>query len=83
MGNKQLKIGDQIVYSVPNSSGLQWGFISKIAGGNIFCRFWSELMLGSIRTISTGELCKRENLKLTWPNVPEEIISAWLKFLNK
>ncbi len=83
MGNKQFKNGDQVFHFLPDSSSSEYGFISIIVNGNIFCRFWSGMMLGSIRNISTGELCSKENLRLTGQNVPQEIISAWLKFLNK
>ncbi len=79
----KLTVGDQIAYSSHNLDQNEYGFISKINNGNIYCRFWSGMMLGSIRNISTGELCTMENLILTGPNVPQEIINAWLKFLNE
>ena len=80
MNIKLLKIGDQIVFKYPHGKR-EYGFVTSITD-RVFCRFWSESNLGSLRTLSCSEACDIELIEKTGENVPQEIINAWLGYIE-
>ncbi len=78
----EFKIGDQIVYDPGHESGIEHGFVTDVRSETVFCRFWSPTNLGSLRTLANSEGCPFSSLSKTGENVPQEIIEAWLKYLE-
>lgn len=78
---ESFKIGEQIVF-IYSHGEKQYGFVTGQNDKYIFCRFWSKDNLGSLRTLSSSEACLLENLQKTGENVPQQIIDAWLNYLD-
>ena len=62
------KMGTQIVY-VPNHAlgdinheAVEQGFVTASKTDGAFCRFWSRIYPGELRTTANSEFCKYENL---------------------
>ena len=82
MKKEVLERGDQIVFTYSHGAK-QWGFVTSKNSKHVFCRFWSDLNLGSLRTLSCSEGCEPSMVEKTGENVPQPIIEAWLELIEK
>lgn len=80
MKTEDFKRGMQIIYY----GGLigDPGFVTGINSKFVFCRFWSKSNYGALRTTANSEACNPNNLKRVGEEVPQQIIKAWLKYLE-
>jgi hypothetical protein len=79
------KMGTQIVY-VPNHAlgnidheSVEQGFVTAVKVDGAFCRFWSRIYPGDLRTTANSEFCKYENLRVLKTKNQEVIESALIK----
>lgn len=80
MKAKDFKRGMQIIYNGGIGDGP--GFVTSTNPNYVFCRFWSMSNYGALRTTANSEACNPNDLKPVGENVPQEIIEAWLKYLE-
>lgn len=95
-GPQELKAGRQVAYIPPHvrdshddnvnkmlrDKDTEFGFISSWRGNIVFCRFWNKFdSNATLRTLSTSEGCRREDLEL-YNYHPQEYVENTLKMLR-
>lgn len=85
---KALTIGTQIIYVPAHANGNSWhydcerGFITSVASLGAFCRYWSKVTPGELRTKSNSELTPFNRLIIK-DTVPQEQVNEQLAKLLK
>jgi len=79
--------GTQIAYIPRHAKGdiqhrdVEFGFVVKEQGNSHFCRYWSRINPGELRTTSCSELTPTANL-VEHKTYPQHVIDHWLKRLG-